>query len=174
MYKPKTETAPKKQHARLPETPPGALTLDDLLGGGRLDTPAGRTRACRPPGSGGSQAAAGSLQAAEEAAREAASTAAAAAARGLAETEQAARAAALAGATAAPPTAADKAQVCSPAAQLPRQLPPHALSPRIRRPPRCARPGWALARTGGMIGSMHLSRRSGAPAEWRSSNTSKS
>ena len=167
--------APRKHHARVLDTPPGALTLNDVLAGGHLDTPAGRTRARRPPGSGGqgqAAAAEGSLEAAEAAALAAAS-AAAAAAVGLAEAEQAARAAARAAAPAALPTAAEQEQVCSPAATASAPA-SHALSPRIRRPPRSTRPGWASARTGGMIGSVHLSRRSGAPAEAGSSSTSKS
>ena len=138
--------------------------------------PAGRTRACRPPrpgGQGQAAAAEGSLEAAEAAAIAAASAAAAAAAVGLAEAEQAARAAARAAAPAALPTAAEQEQVCSPAATASAPA-SHALSPRIRRPPRSTRPGWASARTGGMIGSVHLSRRSGAPAEAGSSSTSKS
>jgi hypothetical protein len=168
-------TATKKHRARVPDTPPETLTLDGVLAGGHLETPAGRTRARRPPGSGGqgqAAAAEGSLEAEEEAAIAAASAAAAAAAAGLAEAEQAARTAARAAAPAAPPAAAEQEQVCSPAATA--SVPAsHALSPRIRRPPRSTRPGWASARTAGMIGSVHLSRRSGAPTEARSSSTSK-
>ena len=171
-YKPKTAAAPKKHQARVPDTPPEALTLDGVLAGGHLDMPAGRTRAHRPPGAGGQgQAAAAaerSLEAAEEAAIAAASAAAAAAAVGLAEAEQAARTAARAAASTAAPTAAEQEQVSAPRQLTPSAPASHALSPRIRRPPRSTRPGWASARTAGMIGSVHLSRRSGAPAEARS------
>jgi hypothetical protein len=72
-------TATKKHRARVPDTPPETLTLDGVLAGGHLETPAGRTRARRPPGSGGqgqAAAAEGSLEAEEEAAIAAASAAA--------------------------------------------------------------------------------------------------
>ena len=76
QYKPSTE-APKPRPARgLPDTPADSTTLDEVLGGGHIVTPAGRATRSRMR----SAPKPGSPQAEEEAAREAASAAAAAAA----------------------------------------------------------------------------------------------
>ena len=80
QYKPRTE-APKPRLPRgLPDTPADSMTLDEVLCGGHIVTPAGRATRSRMR----SAPKPGSPQAEEEAAREAASAAAAAAAAGLA------------------------------------------------------------------------------------------